>query len=163
MNNEKLKIKIAAILQSRPFENGCCKDVEIGYITALNIADALIAAGIGDVKSLEISDASKEQSSINYYCEMRSRRKGNEMKFYIYTTTSKSLNKYDLSIFNISKNSTDDSFVEINTIEKILAISKITGKELVISIAENAYSDLYKFLKENGCAGYIEIYDNYRE
>lgn len=53
MNNEKLKIKIAAILQSRPFENGCGKDVEIGYITALNIADALIAAGIGDVKESE--------------------------------------------------------------------------------------------------------------
>ena len=85
------------------------------------------------------------------------------MKFNIYTTTSKSLKQYDLSMFNISKNSTDDSFVEINTIEKVLAISKITGKELVISIAENAYSDLYKFLKENGCAGYIEIYDNYRE
>lgn len=51
MNNEEQKIKIAAILQSRPFENGCCKDVEIGYITALNIADALIAAGIGDVSS----------------------------------------------------------------------------------------------------------------
>lgn len=70
MNNEELKIKIAAILQSRAFDNGY-RILEIGYITALDIADALIAAGIGDVKSLEISDASKEQSSINYYCEMR--------------------------------------------------------------------------------------------
>lgn len=70
MNNEELKIKIAAILQSRPIDNGD-RILQIGYITALNIADALIAAGIGDVKSLEISDASKEQSSINYYCEMR--------------------------------------------------------------------------------------------
>lgn len=35
------------------------------------IANALIAVGIGDVESLEISDADKEQSSVNYYCEMR--------------------------------------------------------------------------------------------
>lgn len=50
MNNEELKIKIAEIIQSRMFENGFCADVGIGYITAIDIADALIAAGIGDVK-----------------------------------------------------------------------------------------------------------------
>lgn len=46
---EKQKIKISAILQSRPFENGPFIDVDIGYITALDIADALIADWIGDV------------------------------------------------------------------------------------------------------------------
>lgn len=39
--------------------------------SSLKTADALIAAGIGDVESWKISDADKEQSSINYYCEMR--------------------------------------------------------------------------------------------
>lgn len=53
MNNDALKIKIAAILQRRTFENGFYADVGIGYITALDIADALIAAGIGDVKEAE--------------------------------------------------------------------------------------------------------------
>lgn len=53
MTNDELKTKIAAMLQSRPFENGPYGKLEIGYITALDIADALIAAGIGDVKEAE--------------------------------------------------------------------------------------------------------------
>lgn len=84
------------------------------------------------------------------------------MKFHIYTSSSKFLNDYDLSMFKISKNSTYDSFIEINTIEEFLEISKITGKELIISVLENTCSDK-EFLKENGCVGYIEIYDYYRE
>ena len=81
MNNDKLKKKIVEVLFpviksgniSCNEENACKKcwfPCEIER-TAGRLADALIAAGIGDVKSLEISDASKEQSSINYYCEMR--------------------------------------------------------------------------------------------
>lgn len=46
MTKDELRIKIAAILQSRAFENRPYTNVEIGYITALDIADALIAAGI---------------------------------------------------------------------------------------------------------------------
>lgn len=72
MNNEELKIKITAILQSRPFENGCCKYVEIGYITALNIADALIAAGIGDVKEAEHRAEVAEKALYNackHFCQ----------------------------------------------------------------------------------------------
>lgn len=84
MNNEELKKKISQIISEY-----CCPygkthkqlygDDRMCY-SKMNFAecnpitectDALIAAGIGDVKSLEISDASKEQSSINYYCEMR--------------------------------------------------------------------------------------------
>ena len=49
MTEQELRIKIASILQSRAFENAPLKDVELGYITALDIADALIAANIGDV------------------------------------------------------------------------------------------------------------------
>lgn len=51
MTEQGLRIKIASILQSRAFENAPFKDVELGYITALDIADALIAAGI-DVSCL---------------------------------------------------------------------------------------------------------------
>lgn len=84
MNNDELKKKISQIISEY-----CCPygkthkqlygDDRMCY-SKMNFAecnpitectDALIAAGIGDVKSLEISDASKEQSSINYYCEMR--------------------------------------------------------------------------------------------
>ena len=65
MNNEELKIKIAAILQSRAFKNGCYKDVEIGYITALNIADALIEAGIGEVSELKKHRVFVEKSPIS--------------------------------------------------------------------------------------------------
>lgn len=46
MTKDELRIKIAAILQSRAFENRPYTNVEIGYITALDIADALIAAGL---------------------------------------------------------------------------------------------------------------------
>ena len=53
MNNEKIRIEIAAILQSRAFNNSPYMNIEIGYFTALDIADALIAAGIGDVKEAE--------------------------------------------------------------------------------------------------------------
>lgn len=48
-----------------------CKYADYDRCTEYAIADALIAAGIGDVKSWKISDADKELSSINYYCEMR--------------------------------------------------------------------------------------------
>lgn len=81
MNNEELKKKIKEILRKRMTELlGSCQTDEITLdeksaaaviFYADEFADALIAAGYGDVKSLEISDASKEQSSINYYCEMR--------------------------------------------------------------------------------------------
>lgn len=50
-DNEELRIKIAGILQSQGFDNGGYAPLEIGLITALNIADALIAAGIGDISS----------------------------------------------------------------------------------------------------------------
>lgn len=67
MNNEELKKKIENIVAMAMLEADELPFVE----TAEYVADALIAAGIEYVKSLEISDASKEQSSINYYCEMR--------------------------------------------------------------------------------------------
>lgn len=67
MTNEELKKKILSLVRGAMLEAD-----ELPFIEGTeNIADALIAAGIGDVKSWEISDADKEQSSINYYCEMR--------------------------------------------------------------------------------------------
>lgn len=73
MTNEELKKKIVEILDNnirwQPYyyiSRGIVYEDDLK-----NIADALIAAVIGDVKSWEISDADKEQSSINYYCEMR--------------------------------------------------------------------------------------------
>lgn len=71
MNNEELKKKIVDIALHAEWTDMFGDHNSIGKYAANAIADALIAAGIGDVKSLEISDASKEQSSINYYCEMR--------------------------------------------------------------------------------------------
>ena len=44
---ENIKIIITTILQSRPFEDGPFKNIEIGYVTACDIADALIAVGLG--------------------------------------------------------------------------------------------------------------------
>lgn len=58
MNNEKMRIEIAAILQSRAFNNSPYRNIEIGYVTALDIADALIAAGIGDVETVQNISAS---------------------------------------------------------------------------------------------------------
>lgn len=67
MNNENIRIEIAAILQSRAFNNSPYKNIEIGYFTALDIADALIAAGIGDVKDAEYR-AEKAEQLKNQYC-----------------------------------------------------------------------------------------------
>lgn len=70
MNNDELKKKIEGILQEEIEYVVVCGSSEKN-VCIEHIADALIAAGFGDVRALEISDASKEQSSINYYCEMR--------------------------------------------------------------------------------------------
>ncbi len=51
MSNEELRIKIAGILQSRSFKD-MYLNLGIGLITALDIADALIAAGIGDIQDI---------------------------------------------------------------------------------------------------------------
>ena len=61
--------KIVKIIRNMDSQSDTLDAITLGDIR--RIADALIAAGIGDVKSWEISDADKEQSSINYYCEMR--------------------------------------------------------------------------------------------
>ncbi len=83
------------------------------------------------------------------------------MKFKIKATSGE-LDRYDLSLFDISKNSTGESFIEINTSEKILALSKVTGQELIIY--PNLYHDSIKNkFYEEGFDGYIEIYDDYRE
>ena len=71
MNSDELKKKIVEVVLNSEITGIQIRAITGGYSMANNIADALIAAGIGDVKSLEISDADKEQSSINYYCEMR--------------------------------------------------------------------------------------------
>lgn len=68
MNNDELKEKIVEILKAHIYIDNYGLVHRLDYA---EIADALIAEWIGDVKSLEISDASKEQSSINYYNEMR--------------------------------------------------------------------------------------------
>ena len=63
--------KIIKIIEKNGTYNGRSLSFDYYVIQPDDLADALIAAGIGDVKSWEISDADKERSSINYYCEMR--------------------------------------------------------------------------------------------
>ena len=75
MTNDELKKKIIETLKNTVVNYDCGHAIIAGYFYMEKVfvafADALIAAGIGDVASLEKSDASKEQSSINYYNEMR--------------------------------------------------------------------------------------------
>lgn len=77
MTDQELRIKIASILQSRAFENAPLKDVELGYITALDIADALIAAGLSFDKTKAIL-AERANSKMliqkaQYYDQMKHR------------------------------------------------------------------------------------------
>ena len=67
----KYREKMAEIIKRNGTYNGRSLSFDYYVIQPDDLADALIAAGIGDVKSWEISDADKERSSINYYCEMR--------------------------------------------------------------------------------------------
>lgn len=72
MTNEELKKKICKIIADNYLPKEMPDRLEDYKLYRFKrAAEALIAAGIGDVKSWEISDASKEQSSINYYGEMR--------------------------------------------------------------------------------------------
>lgn len=87
------------------------------------------------------------------------------MKFLIHTTWEWTFDDYDLSMFNISKSNKDKgyAFIEINTLEEVLEIAKITGHELIIDLPHAFHFWGIESDKENDCAGVIEIYDNYRE
>ena len=85
------------------------------------------------------------------------------MKFLIRTTYEWTFDDYDLSMFNVSKIKTGYAFIEINTIEEVLELAKITGHELIIDLPQDFHFWGIKSHKENDCVGYIEIYDNYRE
>ena len=56
------------------------------------------------------------------------------MKFLIHTTYEWTFDDYDLSMFNVSKIKTGYAFIEINTIEEILDLAKITGHNLIIDL-----------------------------
>ena len=95
ISNEELKEAIVYIATTRTFTDSFGEEMGIDIEVAKEFADALIAAGLKfdtvishtatfdlaqqeyinslerRVAELEESDASKEQSSINYYCEMR--------------------------------------------------------------------------------------------
>ena len=72
MTNEELKKKICKIIADNYLPKEMPDRLEDYKLYRFKrAAEALIAAGFGDVESWEISDADKEQSSINYYCEMR--------------------------------------------------------------------------------------------
>lgn len=66
MTDEALKIKIAGILQSKSFPQPPYIDLEIGYCPAISIAEALIDAGIGDVKEAEMERKAYEVASNQY-------------------------------------------------------------------------------------------------
>ena len=72
MTNEEIKKKICKIIADNYLPKEMPDRLEDYKLYRFKrAAEALIAAGFGDVESWEISDADKEQSSINYYCEMR--------------------------------------------------------------------------------------------
>ena len=72
MTNEELKKKICKIIADNYLPKEMPDRLEDYKLYRFKrAAEALIAAGFGDVESWKISDADKEQSSINYYCEMR--------------------------------------------------------------------------------------------
>ena len=72
MSNEELKKKICKIIADNYLPKEMPDRLEDYKLYRFErAAEALIAAGIGDVESWKISDADKERSSINYYCEMR--------------------------------------------------------------------------------------------
>lgn len=99
MNNEELKKKILSIVRGATIEAD-----ELPFIeTTDNIADALISAGIGDVKPLEISDASKEQSSINYYCEMREWKDKCRAAEHRAEEAEKLKNQYGRALLNLAR------------------------------------------------------------
>ena len=83
------------------------------------------------------------------------------MKFFIDATYD-NVDKYNLSNFNLTKDKNGEHFIEINTLEEMVNISKVTNHPLVI------FTDIHMHwnedvLKENGCDGAIEIYNGYRE
>lgn len=84
------------------------------------------------------------------------------MKFWIYATSG-NVDKYDLSKFNITKDSDDYNFIEVNSMEEILYLAKTISTKLIICDNTNTLSWQINILEENGCDGYIEIYDWYRE
>ena len=72
MTDEELKKKICKIIADNYLPKEMPDRLEDYKLYRFErAAEALIAAGIGDVESWKISDADKERSSINYYCEMR--------------------------------------------------------------------------------------------
>lgn len=66
MTNEELKKKIVEIIQSVDFYDGLLYRYCIDIATADKLADALIAAGIGDVKVLETALQIAECDSPDY-------------------------------------------------------------------------------------------------
>lgn len=72
MTDEELKKKICRIIADNYLPKEMPDRLEDYKLYRFErAAEALIAAGFGDVESWKISDADKERSSINYYCEMR--------------------------------------------------------------------------------------------
>lgn len=103
MNNDELKKKIVKVLEETEYEWTEDKGGYISQIFYDNLADALIAAGYGDVKSLEISDASKEQSSINYYCEMREWKDKCRAAEHRAEEAEKLKNQYGRALLNLAR------------------------------------------------------------
>lgn len=103
MNNNELKEKIVDILQLKLQE---CPLQPHGIMyrdAAEYVADALIAAGIGDVESWKISDASKEQSSINYYCEKREWKDKCRAAEHRAEEAEKLKNQYGRALLNLAR------------------------------------------------------------
>lgn len=105
MNKDELKAKIVEIVLNVEW-TGCLGNtyhLSGGRSAANAIADALISAGIGDVKPLEISDASKEQSSINYYCEMREWKDKCRAAEHRAEEAEKLKNQYGRALLNLAR------------------------------------------------------------
>lgn len=66
MNNDELKKKIVEVVLNSEITGIQIRAITGGYSMANNIADALIAAGIGDVKDAEIERKAYEVASNQY-------------------------------------------------------------------------------------------------
>ena len=116
MNNEELKKKISQIISEYCCPSGkthkqlygddrmCYSKMNFAECNPITeCTDALISAGIGDVKPLEISDASKEQSSINYYCEMREWKDKCRAAEHRAEEAEKLKNQYGRALLNLAR------------------------------------------------------------
>ena len=101
MTNEELKKKIVEVVLNSEITGIQIRAITGGYSMANNIADALIAAGIGDVKEAELERKAYEVASNQYRIWFEEQKDRAEVAEKALLTACIKMVKYEKSDVNI--------------------------------------------------------------